>query len=255
MEISTTEFFWEEAPAEFGKDRRHCKREKHKFSHIKRKPGLPRLTLRATLSRKRKLHQFFLGNHDCMLKKHTVHQKFGRKISWKGQHAFIGEHTIYLQEECQCEKVFQRTQQFFYKIENNIFFLILIFISFDLVFYLWEESHWDCSSRVPFHLQVESCSDYKQSPNGTVLVAYKSRSPFTLYIPIFQRVFQRPFHTSIWRNISKPELYTSCLHSAPKVRFSGFLILEVDHWYLSAPSSSLKKVDLFQGQCLSCLSR
>ena len=26
---------------------------------------------------------------------------------------------------------------------------------------LWEESHWDYASRVPFHLQVESCSTYK----------------------------------------------------------------------------------------------
>ena len=161
MEISTTELFWEEAPPEFGKDRRHCKREKHKFSHIKRKPRLPRLTLRATLSRKRKLHQFFLGNHDCMLKKHIVHQKFGRKINWKGQHAFMGEHTIYCTKNVNVKKCFREHNNFFTKLKIIFFFLFLIFISFDLVFYLWEESHWDCASRVPFHLQVESCSDYK----------------------------------------------------------------------------------------------
>ena len=157
-----------------------------------------------------------------MLKKHTVHHKFGRKISWKGQHAFMGEHTIYLQEECQCEKVFQQTRQFFFTKFKIIYFFILIFILFDLVLYLWEESHWDCASRVPFHLQVESCSNYKQSPIGTMLVPYKSRPLFTFYIPIFQRVFQRPFHASIQRNILEPELYTSRLHNVPKVRFSGF---------------------------------
>ena len=209
MEISTTEFFWEEAPPEFGKDRRHCKREKHKFSHIKRKPGLPRLTLRATLSRKRKLHQFFLGNHDCMLKKHTVHQKFGRKISWKGQHAFIGEHTIYLQEECQCEKVFQRTQQFFYKIENNIFFKFLFLFPLTQSFIFGK-------SPIGIVL-VESRSTYKQNP-----VLITSRVPlglcqcpikaghFSLSIyQFFREFFRDPFmHLSrgIFQNLSYTRL-------------------------------------------------
>ena len=92
-----------------------------------------------------------------------------------------------MQEECKCKKVFQRIWLIFTKIKIIFLSFILIFIPLELVFYLQEESH----------------STYKQSPIRIVLVTYKSKSHFTLLIPIFQRiqrVFQRAFHASIWRN-------------------------------------------------------
>ena len=110
--------------------------------------------------------------------------------------------------------------------------IFILFYSFSVIFFgrillgLCQQSLIPFISRFPFHFV--SSSNYKQIPIGTMLVAYKSRSPLSLYIYTnflenFSKSFQRVFsYIYLEEFIQNP----SCTHFAYRVHPRRDLVVE-----------------------------